>query len=176
MSREVLLDVKSLGVTFITENGPITAVKDVSFDVGMGEVLCIVGESGSGKTVSLLSVLGLLDRRNTRVEGCVTFRDQSLLGLKERELRRIRGKQIAFISQDPMTALTPVHTIGDQIIEQIRAHESITRSAARERAVSCVKLDCPAQSRHWRVTPTSSLAACVNERLSPWRSRATQGC
>ena len=139
MSNEVLLDVKSLGVTFITENGPITAVKDVSFDVGMGEVLCIVGESGSGKTVSLLSVLGLLDRRNTRVEGCVTFRDQSLLGLKERELRRIRGKQIAFISQDPMTALTPVHTIGDQIIEQIRAHESITRSAARERAVSLLR-------------------------------------
>ena len=136
MNDNVLLRVKGLEVSFITEDGPITAIHDVSFEVDVGQVLCIVGESGSGKTVSMLSTLGLVDRRNTRVEGTVTFRDQPLLELKERALRRIRGKQIAFISQDPMTALTPVHTIGAQIIEQIRAHESITRSTARKRAVS----------------------------------------
>lgn len=139
MNIETLLEVSDLHVTFITETGPVTAVKDVSFNVGGGEVLCIVGESGSGKTVSLLAVLGLIDRRNTRVTGSVQFRGQSLVDLQERELRRIRGKQIAFISQDPMTALTPVHTIGDQIIEQIRTHASISRSAARECAGSLLR-------------------------------------
>ena len=134
-----LLNVRNLRVTFATDGGPVTAVHDVSFTVNPGEVLAIVGESGSGKSVSLLSVLGLVDRRRTKVEGQATFRGEPLLDLPERALRHIRGRDIALISQDPMTALTPVHRIGDQIVEQIRAHERVTRHAARTRAVALLR-------------------------------------
>ncbi len=134
-----LLDVNDLRVSFASERGPLTVVHDVSFTVGTGEVLGIVGESGSGKTVSLLSVLGLLDKRVTTVTGQVSFRDQSLLDLPDREMRKIRGRDIALISQDPMTALTPVHTIGAQIAEQIRAHEDVSRKAVRARAVELLR-------------------------------------
>jgi peptide/nickel transport system ATP-binding protein len=129
-----LLDVSGLTVSFATDHGRVTAVDDVSFKVGRGEILSIVGESGSGKTVSLLSILGLIDRRNASIEGSVIFAGRRLLDLPEREMRQIRGREIGFISQDPMTALTPVHTIGWQIVEQIRAHESLSRAAARRRA------------------------------------------
>ena len=134
-----LLSVENLRVSFASEAGPVTAVHDVSFHVGEGEVLGIVGESGSGKTLSLLSVLGLVDRRVTTVTGRVTFRGQSLLELTDRGMRRIRGRDIALISQDPMTAMTPVHTIGAQIVEQIRAHEAVSRRAARARAVELLR-------------------------------------
>lgn len=130
-----LLDVQGLSVRFATEAGLVTAVQDVSFSVGAGEVVSIVGESGSGKTISLLSVLGLIDKRNTTVAGNVQFRGQSLLDLPARQMRALRGRDIAFISQDPMTALTPVHSIGAQIAEQIRAHEPVSRSTAQARAV-----------------------------------------
>jgi peptide/nickel transport system ATP-binding protein len=130
-----LLDVAELTVSFATERELIPAVTDVSFKVGQSEIVSIVGESGSGKTVALLSILGLTDRRNTKVQGSVTFRGRSLLDLPEREMRRIRGRDIGFISQDPMTALTPVHTVGWQIEEQIRVHLNLSRAAARRRAV-----------------------------------------
>ncbi len=130
-----LLDVRNLSVRFATEGGPVTAVQDVSFTVAAGEIVSVVGESGSGKSLSLLSVLGLHDPRNTTVGGAVTFRGQSLLDLPARQMRALRGRDIAFISQDPMTALTPVYSIGDQITEQIRAHEAVSAKAARARAV-----------------------------------------
>ncbi|BBE71750.1 ABC transporter ATP-binding protein [Oharaeibacter diazotrophicus] len=130
-----LLAVEGLTVSFATDRGRVTAIRDVSFAVKPGEILSIVGESGSGKTVSMLSVLGLTDRRTTTVEGAVTFRGRDVLGLPDRALRRIRGKEIALISQDPMTALTPVHTVGWQIVEQIRTHESVSAAAAKRRAI-----------------------------------------
>ena len=129
-----LLDVAGLTVSFATERALVPAVRDVSFKVGQGEIVCIVGESGSGKTVSLLSILGLTDRRNTKIEGSVIFRGRRLLELPEWEMRQIRGREIGFISQNPMTALTPVHTIGWQIEEQIRVHLNLSRAAARRRA------------------------------------------
>jgi peptide/nickel transport system ATP-binding protein len=129
-----LLDVAGLTVSFATEWELVQVVTDVSFKVGEGEIVSIVGESGSGKTVALLSILGLTDRRNTEIEGSVTFRGRSLLDLPEREMRRIRGREIGFISQNPMNALTPVHTIGWQIEEQIRVHLNSSRAAARRRA------------------------------------------
>ena len=129
-----LLDVAGLNVSFATEWGLVQVVTDVSFQVGEGEIVSIVGESGSGKTVALLGILGLTDRRNTEIEGSVTFRGRSLLELPEREMRRIRGREIGFISQNPMTALTPVHTIGWQIEEQIRVHLKLSRAIARRRA------------------------------------------
>lgn len=134
-----LLSVENLRVDFATEAGPVTAVHDVSFTVEPGEVLGVVGESGSGKSLSLLAVLGLVDRRVTRVTGRVTFRGRSLLDMPERAMRSIRGREMALISQDPMTALTPVLTIGAQIAEQIRAHEKITRKDARDRAVELLR-------------------------------------
>ena len=136
MTEPKVLDVAGLSVTFRTEDGPVNAVHDVSFEVGTGEIVCIVGESGSGKTVSLLSILGLIDRRNTHVEGAANFRGQPLLGLSSRRLRRIRGGEIAFVPQDPMTAMTPVLTIGSQIVEQIRAHRRVSRGEARARAIA----------------------------------------
>jgi peptide/nickel transport system ATP-binding protein len=129
-----LLDVAGLTVSFATEWELVQVVIDVSFKVGEGEIVSIVGESGSGKTVALLSVLGLTDRRNTEIEGSVTFRGRSLLDLPEREMRRIRGREIGFISQNPMAALTPMHTIGWQIEEQIRVHLNLSRAVARRRA------------------------------------------
>jgi peptide/nickel transport system ATP-binding protein len=129
-----LLDVAGLTVSFATEWELVQVVTDVSFKIGEGEIISVVGESGSGKTVALLSILGLTDRRNTEIEGSVTFRGQSLLDLPEREMRRIRGREIGFISQNPMNALTPVHTIGWQIEEQIRVHLNSSRAVARRRA------------------------------------------
>ena len=131
-----LLDVSGLTVSFATDRGRVTAVRDVSFQVQPGEVVSIVGESGSGKTVSLLSILGLMDPRTTVTEGSVIFRGRRLLELSDRAMRRIRGREIALISQDPMTALTPVYTIGYQIAEQIRAHERISWADARQRAIA----------------------------------------
>jgi peptide/nickel transport system ATP-binding protein len=130
-----LLDVQGLTISFATEAGPVTTVHDVSFSVGEGEIVAIVGESGSGKTLSLLSVLGLADARNMTVEGIALFRGKRLFELTRREMRRILGAEIGFISQDPLTSLTPVFTIGDQIVEQILEHERVSRRAARTRAV-----------------------------------------
>jgi peptide/nickel transport system ATP-binding protein len=133
-TRAPLLDVAGLTVSFAMEGALVTAVSDVSFKVGEGEIVSIVGESGSGKTVSLLSILGLTDRRSTQIEGWVTFRGRRLLELPDREMRQIRGREIGFISQNPMTALTPVHTIGWQIEEQMSVHLNLSRAAARRRA------------------------------------------
>ncbi|QRM57636.1 ABC transporter ATP-binding protein [Sinorhizobium sp. BG8] len=131
----MLLDVNGLSVSFATDKGVVTAVDDVSFSVREGEILSIVGESGSGKSVTLLSLLGLHDHKTTKVQGAVAFRGKRILEMPVRQMRRIRGKEIGLISQDPMTALTPVYTIGWQIAEQIRAHENISMRAARARAV-----------------------------------------
>lgn len=133
--KPLLLDVNGLSVSFATDHGVVKAVDDVSFSVREGEILSIVGESGSGKSVTLLSLLGLHDRKTTRVEGAVSFRGQHIIEMSASQMRRIRGKEIGLISQDPMTALTPVYTIGWQIAEQIRAHEPISQRAARLRAI-----------------------------------------
>ncbi|GAK71944.1 putative ABC transporter ATP-binding protein [Agrobacterium rubi TR3 = NBRC 13261] len=133
--KPVLLDVNGLSVSFATDRGMVKAIRDVSFNVREGEILSIVGESGSGKSVTLLSLLGLHDAKTTRVDGVVAFRGRRILELPANDLRRIRGKEIGLISQDPMTALTPVYTIGSQIAEQIRAHEAVSARAARKRAI-----------------------------------------
>ncbi|TPW28504.1 ABC transporter ATP-binding protein [Martelella alba] len=130
-----LLDVQGLSVSFATDRGRVKAIDDVSFSVSKGEILSIVGESGSGKSVTLMSLLGLNDRKTSFVEGAVSFRGKHILEMPDRELRRIRGAGIGLISQDPMTAMTPVYTIGWQIAEAIRAHENVSKKAARLRAV-----------------------------------------
>jgi peptide/nickel transport system ATP-binding protein len=132
---EPLLDVRDLRVTFRTRRGVVTAVDGLSFAVGPGEVLGIVGESGSGKTVSMLSILKLIRDPNARVSGTVGWAGRDLLALPDRELRAIRGRDIAMIFQDPMTALTPVYTVGWHIAEQLRAHDPVSRAEARRRAI-----------------------------------------
>ena len=130
-----MLTVRDLKVSFRTEQGLVGAVDGVSFEVGSGEILGVVGESGSGKTVSLLAVMGLIDDPNAVVEGSVRFRGRELVGLRPREMRRLRGRELAMIFQDPMTSLTPVFTIGWQISEQIMAHENVGSAVARRRAI-----------------------------------------
>jgi len=134
-----LLAVRDLCIGFRAEGGRIGVVEGVSFEVGRQEIVGIVGESGSGKTVSALAVMGLIADPNAEITGSIAFEGRELLGLPGAALRHIRGKEIAMIFQDPMTALTPVYTIGWQIEEQIRAHGGpeggIGRRAARARAV-----------------------------------------
>ena len=130
-----MLEVKNLKVSFRSEQGLMRAIDGVSFNVGEGEILGMVGESGSGKTVSLLAVMGLINDPNAVIEGSIKFKGRELVGMTNREMRKLRGREIAMIFQDPMTALTPVYTIGWQIAEQILAHQNISKSAARQKAI-----------------------------------------
>jgi peptide/nickel transport system ATP-binding protein len=134
-ATDPLLDVHNLTVRFRTRQGTVTAVDNLSFSVAPGQVLGIVGESGSGKSVTCLAVLRLLTAPDVTITGEVRFRGRDLLTLNDKELRSVRGREIAMIFQDPMTALTPVYTAGWHIAEQIRAHEKVSRQAARARAV-----------------------------------------
>jgi peptide/nickel transport system ATP-binding protein len=130
-----LLDVRDLKVTFRTRRGLVTAVDGLSFSLGRSDVLGIVGESGSGKSVSVMSLLKLIRDPNATVEGEALFRGRDLIAMKDKEMRTLRGREIAMIFQDPMTSMTPVYTVGWQISEQIRAHESVSKQAAHERAI-----------------------------------------
>jgi peptide/nickel transport system ATP-binding protein len=130
-----LLDVRDLRVGFHTEGGLLRAVDGVSFTVARGETLGVVGESGSGKTVSMMAVMRLIRDPNAVVEGEILLRGRDLMQLPSSEMRSVRGSEVAMIFQDPMTALTPVYTVGWQIAEQLRAHEKLRKRAAQERAV-----------------------------------------
>ena len=134
-TRTPLLDLRNLRVSFRTEDGVVQAVDDLSLTVPVGGVLGIVGESGSGKTVSMLAVMRLIRDPNAVVEGQVLYRGRDLMKLPKGEMRSVRGRQIAMIFQDPMTALTPVYTVGWQIEEQLRAHQTMTNRQARARTV-----------------------------------------
>ncbi|WP_145797670.1 ABC transporter ATP-binding protein [Kitasatospora atroaurantiaca] len=128
-----LLQVKDLAVEFNTAEGVVQAVRGVDFSVGRGRTLGIVGESGSGKSVTSLAVMGL--HRGARVTGSVRFEGTELLGAPEETVRRLRGRRIAMVFQDALTALHPYFTIGDQIAEAYREHHGGSRKAARARAV-----------------------------------------
>ncbi|PYD59794.1 ABC transporter ATP-binding protein [Novacetimonas maltaceti] len=130
-----LLEVRDLCVSFPSGGRMIPIVEHVSFTLGEREILGLVGESGSGKSVTAMAVMGLIDSPGVCITGSALFRGQELVGLAPARMRRLRGRQIAMIFQDPMTAFTPVYTIGWQIDEQIRAHERITRRQARARTV-----------------------------------------
>ena len=136
-----LLSVRDLAVRFRTEDGPVYAVNGVDLELDEGETLGLVGESGSGKSVTSLAVIGLLPKPAGRVErGEIIFQGRDVTRLPESELRRIRGKEIAMVFQDPMTSLNPVLTIEEQIVETIRAHQTVTGAQARARAVELLGL------------------------------------
>lgn len=131
MTVEPLLEVRNLSVQFVTENGSVDAVKRVSFSVGRGETLAIVGESGSGKSVTALSLTRLLPEPPARYSGGeILWKKANVLAMNGRELRAIRGGQIAYIFQEPSTSLNPVFTIRSQIAEAIRLHRPEVRGAA----------------------------------------------
>jgi oligopeptide transport system ATP-binding protein len=136
-----ILQVKNLEVEFVTDDGIVRAVNDISFDLYPGETLGIVGESGSGKSVANLTILGLIPQPPGHVKGGeVLFADQDLLKLSQRQFQTIRGKRIAMIFQDPMTALNPFLTIQDQLIEVSMLHLGHTRNAAIQHAVELLEL------------------------------------
>jgi len=136
---EPLLEVRDLKVSFRTEDGTVKAVDGVSLEVAAGETLGIVGESGSGKSVTMMSVMRLINDPNMRVEGEVIYKGRDLMKLTQEQIREIRGTGIAMIFQDPMTSLNPVYRVGWQISEQIRAHEKVSAKAAHDRAVELLR-------------------------------------
>ncbi|MGO1949149.1 MAG: dipeptide ABC transporter ATP-binding protein [Mycobacteriaceae bacterium] len=136
---EPVLSVKDLTVSFPSEAGTVSAVRGVDFDLHPGRTLCIVGESGSGKSVTSMAVMGLLPDY-AKVEGSVMLQDRELLGLSDRQMSGIRGRDIGMIFQDPLTALTPVFTIGDQIVEAILCHQKVSKKAAWKQAVELLDL------------------------------------
>jgi oligopeptide/dipeptide ABC transporter ATP-binding protein len=139
---EPLLSIRDLVVEFKTEDGVVQAVDGVTYDLFPGETLGIVGESGSGKSVSTMSILGLIPQPPGRiVRGEALFQGKDLLKTSKKEMRRIRGNEMAMIFQDPMTSLNPVLRIGFQISETIKAHNpGVKDDAAKERAVNLLKL------------------------------------
>ncbi|HWQ02412.1 MAG TPA: ABC transporter ATP-binding protein [Gaiellaceae bacterium] len=134
-----LLEVNDLKTYFRTDDGIVKAVDGVTFSVEKGKTLGIVGESGCGKSVTCLSIMGLNNRKTTIASGEALWKGKNLVGMSPKELRAIRGDEIAMIFQDPMTSLNPVHKIGSQLVEAILLHQDITKSAARARAVELLK-------------------------------------
>jgi peptide/nickel transport system ATP-binding protein len=137
---EPLLEVRNLKVHFPTEDGLVKAVDGVSFTISPGETLGVVGESGSGKSVSFLTVMGLVTRKEARISGEVLFRGQDLLKLPPEEMRHVRGAKISMIFQDPLTALNPVHRVGNQIAEMFTTHRGATKKEAFEESVNLLQL------------------------------------
>lgn len=140
---ETVLDVHGLGVDFWVDGEYYPAAIDLNYRVKRGEVLAIVGESGSGKSSSSMALLGLLPP-TARVTGSIELLGRQIAGLDQRELRRVRGNQIAVIFQEPMTALNPVYTVGFQLVETLRTHFSMTPAEAKERAIELLtKVEMP---------------------------------
>lgn len=137
-AADPLLTVRGLSVFFRAGLDVVQATSGVSFEIQPGERLGIVGESGCGKTVTGLALLGLLPRASSRVTGSAMFEGQDLISLSPGQLRRVRGRKISMIFQEPMSALDPVFTIGSQIGETIRTHFGVDRGAARRRAIDAL--------------------------------------
>jgi peptide/nickel transport system ATP-binding protein len=135
-----LLEVEDLRVEFPTEEGVVNAVNGVSFALEQGRTLGIVGESGSGKSVCALSTMGLTRAQGARTSGRILFEGTDLLILPERDMRRLRGNELAMIFQDPLSSLHPLYRVGAQIAEGIRAHREVTRRAAQEQAIALLDL------------------------------------
>lgn len=138
---KTLLEIKNLKTHFFTHEGIVKAVDGVSLKINQGETLGIVGESGSGKSVTALSIMRLIPQPPGKIiNGEVYFEGQDLLKLDDKEIRKIRGKKISMIFQEPMTSLDPVFTIGHEIIETIQLHQGLSKTEAREKAIDILKI------------------------------------
>ena len=134
-----LLEVRHLAVSFATDEGVVHAVDGVSLSLEPGEIVAVVGESGSGKSVTALTIMGLTRSENVRFSGSIEYAGEDLLTASNDRLRRVRGAEIAMVFQDPMTSLNPVMRVGDQIAEQILAHEELPKEEARKRAIEMLE-------------------------------------
>ena len=132
---EPVLSVRNLQVEFVTRRSTLRAIDGISFDIAKGEVLGVVGESGAGKSVTGLAIIGLIDPPGRIAGGEIYLSGMRIDNLPPEELRRIRGKRIGMIFQDPLTSLNPLYRIGDQLIETIKTHTSLSDQAARRRAI-----------------------------------------
>jgi peptide/nickel transport system ATP-binding protein len=139
MTMETLLEVKDLHVHFPTPDGLVKAVDGITFSVHRRETFGIVGESGSGKSVTNLTSLGLIDRRRAEISGEVLFKGRDLLKLSNEDLRKVRGKELAMIFQDPFACLHPFYRVGDQIVEAILCHEKMPKKQAVDRTVGLLE-------------------------------------
>ncbi|SDP80970.1 peptide/nickel transport system ATP-binding protein [Eubacterium maltosivorans] len=135
-----LLEVKDLKTYFYTDEGVVKSVDGVSFSVDKGETLGVVGESGCGKSITSMSIMQLIGKPGKIVNGEIDFKGENLLNKNKEEMRKIRGKEIAMIFQEPMTSLNPVYTVGQQIMEAVLIHEDMTKEQARERAIQMLDL------------------------------------
>ena len=140
MAEEYLVDIKNERLSFFTPAGEVKALNDVSIHLKEGEVLGIVGESGSGKSVTAYSLMGLTAHPGKLIGGTLQFNGHEIEDMSEKEMRKIRGKEISIIFQDPMTSLNPVYTIGNQITEVIRLHTDKDKKQAYERAKELLEL------------------------------------
>jgi peptide/nickel transport system ATP-binding protein len=138
-ATDPLLAVEDLRIRFQTEDGPVHAVNGVSFELARGEILALVGESGCGKSVTAMAIPGLLPPTAT-VTGSVRLEGRELLSLSPKQLREVRGKDVSFVFQEPMTSLNPAFTIGRQIREVLQRHEGMSKRAAHQRAVELLDL------------------------------------
>ncbi len=136
---EPLLSLRNLSVSFKTLNGTVQAVRGVDLDVAAGEMVGVVGESGSGKSVTFLGIMGLLPN-SAIIGGSAKVDGEELVGAKNKAMREVRGKKIAMIFQDPLSALNPVYRVGDQIVEMIQSHQDLSKSAANARAVELLDI------------------------------------
>lgn len=164
-SMEPLLSVQNLVIEFATEGGFVRAVDGISFDIGPGETVGLVGESGCGKSITSLSVLGLVPMPPGRFgEGSsIRFRGRELVGLSEADLRKIRGREISMIFQEPMTALNPVMTVGHQMEDVLIRHKGLRRRAAHAEAVSLLGLvGIPAPEKRIKDYPHQLSGGCGN--------------
>jgi oligopeptide transport system ATP-binding protein len=137
---ENLIEIKNLKVSFFTESGEIKAVNDISYTLKKGEVIGIVGESGSGKSVSANSIMGLIEKPGSIVGGSIIYNDIDLATLSKEQMRKLRGKEISMIFQDPMTSLNPVYTIGSQIKEGLKLYYGLTGKQADKKAIELLQL------------------------------------
>jgi oligopeptide/dipeptide ABC transporter ATP-binding protein len=134
-----ILQIRDLRVTFKTQMGELRAVRGVDVDVAAGEILGVVGESGSGKSVSFLAAMGLLPKSAT-ITGSVKLDGQELIGSKSKVIRSVRGRSLAMVFQDPLSALNPVHRVGDQIVEMIQSRQDMNTHDAEKRAVELLEI------------------------------------
>ncbi len=134
-----ILEIKNLKVEFLTEDGYMPAVDDVSFNIKKNTTLALVGESGCGKSVTALSILGLINKPGKITQGTIKFEDKDLLKLNNSGMRSIRGNKISMIFQDPMTSLNPVYRCGDQISEVILQHNKVSKEEAREKSIELLR-------------------------------------
>lgn len=149
-----LLDIEGLGVAFEDEDGhPLPAVQNVNFSLEKGAVTCLVGESGCGKSLTARAILGILPRGATAA-GSVRFEDRELIGLPEKTMSRLRGRSMAMIFQEPMTALNPVLTVGEQAAEPLRLHLGLSKAEARKRVVELfAEVGIPSPGERYTVYP-----------------------